>query len=518
MHGGSTAERMPTARLLALGLGLLLLAALGGLLAGCASGSQDGGRKGAGRPTDPGVAPATAPRPSQAPQPQGEVLNPRVEPPPAGVFTPPVAPVFDIPMREGFITAGKAVERAVQEVRPMTARGGRLTLRSVRLTTFKTVSHGGEYLPAQKPVWAVTFGGDGRLWERSRGGGMVTDPSEEASGLVMVGSAEVGIDAESGKVLFGGTQGGRAALQREGLEHYRGRLLAVRGEEFVLALPPVVDGGTRQLTVVLPMGAELTRQPGRTGGAARVATFADLIFSPPGTPLDVWGLSVLKDVVVASRLSLGTPPAVVNSYNGPELPWEIVGTEGKGAAATKVVFLPDYPEREDRRTAYLQRVGVQLMQRFTKERDVRASLWDDRSLAERAVGQGQGALFAIDLYHRVGDFEKRDNEARMFLASSLNFAELPLAEPVAVEVPSAAPRVYIRIKGRTYGMRDLPAHREGREACGLLQPTILALWAGDSNGFGVGTRVYLRSGFSVDHEIWVFNAAGQCARFVPDEP
>lgn len=402
--------RRGTRRPLALGALRLVLVLGALLLAGCGSGKPG---------EEPRPAPDTAQREESSPprnEPEKEVINPRVDPPEAGVLTPAVEPVLDILWREDYIPAERAAELAAAEVRPMTGGGGRLTLTTLRLTTFRAAGRGGEYLPPDTPVWEVKFAGDGRLWQPTSGPA-VLDPSQAYSHAVIVESADVLLNTESGKVIGTGVSGG--PLQPpDNLEHYRGTLLSTEGERLTLALTPdnenapESDGSAaRSLTVVIPRNAELVRK-GSAGGAVESTTsFAEVISSPPGTPVEVWGLTFAGDAVVAYRVQVGP----------------------------------------------------------------------------------------IDEKRRLFHVKPRE----------------PTSSGGTPEVSDPTPGVYVRIGGRTYTVRGLPTHQEELEACRHLDPTNIILSEGDSNAFSVGTRVYLRPGFPLERELWVFDRTGECVRLKP---
>lgn len=301
--------RSGTRRLLVLAPGaMLLVMALGALLlAGCGSGEP-------GEEAQP--APDRAAQSEESPprnDPEKEVINPRVDPPEAGVLTPAVEPVMDIPWREEYLSAERAAELAAAEVRPMTG-GGRLTLSTLRLTTFRAAGRGGEYLPPDTPVWEVTFAGDGRLWQPTSGPAM-RDPSQAYSHAVIVESADVLLNAESGKVIGTGVSGGPLRPPDE-MEHYRGTLLSAQGEQLTLALPESYGSAARSLTVVIPRNADLVRMAGAGGAEEPAASFAEVISSPPGTPVEVWGLTFARDAVVAYRVQVGPEPREPTSSGG----------------------------------------------------------------------------------------------------------------------------------------------------------------------------------------------------------
>ncbi len=69
-----------------------------------------------------------------------------------GQTTERLLPQYDIPRQESWLTTEQVLEQAFSMVEQLQQRGSLVPV-SLRPTTFDQVAHGGEYLPANTPVW-----------------------------------------------------------------------------------------------------------------------------------------------------------------------------------------------------------------------------------------------------------------------------------------------------------------------------------------------------------------------------
>jgi len=203
----------------------------------------------------------------------------------SGQTTKRLLPQYDIPRQESWLTAEQVLEQSFSMVEQFQQRGSLVPV-SLRLTTFDKVAHGGEYLPANTPVWHVVFKADGRVWVPTSGPA-VRDPKDVYSHTQVVSTVEVALQAESGEQIFQGVSGGRLDTTRQ-LEELKGVVADHKDHGGDRIIVEATGGGA--VNVLLPRGMKAeTIDP--ASGTRTELTFWETLNLQPGTPVTVRGLT-----------------------------------------------------------------------------------------------------------------------------------------------------------------------------------------------------------------------------------
>jgi len=202
----------------------------------------------------------------------------------AGQITERLIPQYDIPRQESWVTAEQVLEQAFSMVDQLQQRGSLVPV-SLRLTTFDKVAHGGEYLPANTPVWHVVFKADGRVWVPTSGPA-VHDPKDAYSHTQVVTTVEIALQAKSGQQIFEGVSGGRLDTTRQ-LEELKGVVADHKdqGGDRVI----VETAGGDAVNVLLPRGMTAEAIDPASGTRTKL-TFWETLNLQPGTPVTTRGL------------------------------------------------------------------------------------------------------------------------------------------------------------------------------------------------------------------------------------
>jgi hypothetical protein len=207
---------------------------------------------------------------------------------------------YDIPWEDGWLTAEQALEQALPAI-GRAEKTGSLVPVSVRLTTFGQVSHGGEYLPAETPVWHVLFQADGRVWVRTSGPAIL-DPKDAYSHIAILDTVQVALHADSGDEIFVGFSGGRLDTTRE-LEPLEGVVAGETERNGDGLTVKTADG--RTVNVLLPR--EMISEGVVAGSETRTRlTFWETLNLNPSTPVRVRGLTTGTGEFLAYALEAET--------------------------------------------------------------------------------------------------------------------------------------------------------------------------------------------------------------------